>query len=115
MNQLVDADRQYYRITDIEYTDDGSCYVGVRMSEDQESTQFKLSNFCHRISWLRNFQHPDLESIWQLAKRQATVSMSKRAVAYVMIKLCVLELALRDWEEEVKRAAAGPDQGFDDW
>ncbi|PHQ80401.1 MAG: hypothetical protein COB66_04875 [Coxiella sp. (in: Bacteria)] len=115
MSQNQDKDHPLYRITDIEYTNDGSCYVGVQMSVHQDSHQFKLSNFCHRLSWLRNFHQPDLGSIWQLTKRQETVSPLKRVISFMMIKLCALELRLCGWEEEAKTYMMGHGSDFDDW
>ena len=105
----------YYRIASIEYTNDGYCMVGVRVADTHSTQQFKLSLHCHRMSWLKNFHHPDLDTIWQLAKQQPNVSSFKRMVTYFSVKALMIKDMLNNWEEEAKRYLPGANQDFDDW
>lgn len=105
----------YYRISSIEYTNDGYCMVGVRIADMDGIQQFKLSLHCHRLSWLRNFQQPDLGTIWQLAKQQSSVSFTTRVRAFFAVKSLIFMEMLNNWEEEAKRYLPGAHQDFDDW
>lgn len=115
MTGYHDRDHSMFRITEIEYTDDGCCYVGVRVPNISDIQQFRLSNFCFRISWLRNFKHPDLESIWLLTKHHPTISLTKRIFAFIAIKYCGFEQLLQNWEEEAKVVLFNHKDDFEDW
>lgn len=103
------------RIRAIEYLDDGTCRVGTERADQGRADDYQLSNYCYRPGWLSHFQQTDLETIWQLTKRQLTVSPIKRCVSYCVIKALSVRLALRHWEEEVKRTVTGFGDDFDDW
>lgn len=105
----------HYRVASIEYTKDGCCIVGVRVTNSHSIHQFKLSLYCHRMSWLKNFHHPDLETIWQLAKQQPQVTSFKRIITYCLVKFLMIKDTLNNWEEEAKRYLPGADHDVDDW
>lgn len=103
------------RIRAIEYLDNGTCRVGTETANQGAGDNYQLSEYCYRPSWLSHFQKTDLETIWQLTKRQLTISPLKRCFSYLVIKSLSIRLALRHWEEEAKRTVTGFGDDFDDW
>jgi hypothetical protein len=90
--------------------------VGVQTADTPRPQQFKLSGYCYRPNWLKHFHQTDLDTIWQLAKQQATVSFVKRIATYLLIKTFIIKDTLRNWEEEAKHhLPGGIGQDFEDW
>ncbi len=105
----------FYRIINIEYTATGHCMVGVQAANAQAPQIFNLSEHCYQYRWLKQFHQPDLETIWQLAKQQRTISRLKRMLTCSLVKGLVIRDMLMDWEEEAKKYMPGMGRDLDDW
>lgn len=104
-----------YRISSIEYTNDGYCKVGVIQNPGCSRRQFKLSQHCHQLKWLKRFHHHDLDTIWRLAKQHPRVKLWQRGLTHAFVKGLQLRDMLRSWEEEAKHYLPGSHRDFDDW
>lgn len=107
--------RNFYRITDIEYTDDGACLVGVETQSADMVYQFNLSKFCYCSEWLSHFRQPDLETVWQLTRRQQDINIGKKAINWILVKYQATMQALANWEEEAKVYLGVNMNEFDEW
>ncbi len=105
----------FYRITDIEYIEDGSCLVGVESPASNTLYQFNLARFCYRSQWLSHFRQPDLETVWQLTRRQKDISVLKKAANWFLVKYHALKQGLANWEQEAKAYLGFHDSDFDQW
>ena len=104
----------FYRIISIEYTNDDCCMIGVQIADVRTPKKFKLAQHCASFQWLKHFHHPDLETIWQLTKRQ-NMSAFKRISSYMFLKSLMIRDLLVDWEEEAKGYTLGARRDFEDW
>ena len=107
--------RKFYRIIGIEYTDDGCCHLEVQLPGDKARLTFTLSAHCHRLKWLSHFQQPDVETVWQLVRRQRNISGMKKIFCYLLVKFSALKLLLNSWESEAKAVLGPGDDEFDEW
>ena len=103
------------RIVKIEYLDEGSCIVGVERVGQQSIDAYPLSQYCYRPGWLMHFQQPDLDTIWQLTKRQPTVSLLKRMVSYTVVKYQTLKQSLQAWETDMRHSLSQLGDHFEEW
>lgn len=103
-----------FRIRAIAYAEDG-CYVVVSLLNSSVSRQFKLCTYCYRARWLKNFAEPDLDMIWQLARREYGVAGWRQLLCHLLVKFYSIRRALRSWEDESKAAVTGMADDFEDW
>lgn len=109
---MENTSQSFYRITGFEFTDDGRCLVYAQSPTEKSPKKYNLVDFAYRSSWLSNFKQPDLETIWQLARRQPDFSAVKRGLSYGLYRYYALKRALRSFDDE---RAVLSSHDFDDW
>lgn len=106
---------KFYRINEVEYTNDGHCAIGVYGSSRSDLKKFKLSGYCYKLSWLTRFKEADLSTIWQLTKRQYNTFSLKRIITFALVQYCVFKYTLSHWEEDFKNYMVGVGDDCDEW